>query len=337
MPRTPATAGRTAKDQERRLVRAIREGDRAAFDALILPHLSALQARTRRAVRSRPDVDADDIVQETLVRSFEAFHLYDERYDFEQYLFGIAKYALRRRLSASMREIAVAWDEAVEDAGNGPVLPLAESLPAAARALAGADRFPRPDERALASARLRELLEAVLAYGGYPHQQVAFAYATVLWGKRKADAAAPDGCGHTRERPDKSPVTSDPDRVVRELSETPLAIAGREFRREIEAIGAAGASDFAEAFRPFEHRLGLTIRELFARDRASLRTFGALGERRTGDTRLADYYGRDARRSVSDWIDAVKTRVRKYLTGRLDLSRSPFPMPPPPHNLGEDR
>lgn len=324
MPKAPA---RRTRERERALIRAARDGDRDAFCELLRPHLATLRSRTRGAVRTRPEVDADNVVQETLIRSFEALSLYDEQYEFAQYLFGIAKYTVRRHLSATGREVALLWDQSTDVAIDGSdALPI-QTLGSAARALSGADRFPPPDQRTRARARLRELLEALLTYGGYPHQQVAFGYGTVLWGKPKATAIPPRGQASARQRPDKVPITSDPEGVVRELSDAPLHSAGRDFRAEIEAIEGLGSSELDRAFRAFDYRVRLVGRELFVNDRASERLLGHLADRVIGETELREYYGKTPQRSVADWIEAVKTRVGKYLAGEFDRNRCPLPMP----------
>lgn len=321
---------------ERGYVVAAKSGDRDAFDLLLREHLPALRARVRGALRHRPDIDADEIVQQTMVRSFQAFDVFDERYAFGQYLFGIAKYILRRHLCATAREVAIAWDETPANEGS-PCLWEVESLPDGARALAGVDRFARPDRHAVDRTRLCELLEAVMLHGGYPHQQIAFAYGTVLWGKRNVVRNESSVALAGRSRPDKKPITSDPDRVMRELSGTPLAVAGDELRREIAASERLAPTDLGPAFHPFESRARLRVGELFTLDPVSRRRFEGLRDRIVGATTLSDYYGEDPRKSIADWIAAVKKRTEKYFSGRLDLTKTTLPMPGGHDNSGGGR
>jgi DNA-directed RNA polymerase specialized sigma24 family protein len=334
----PGSRSERQLQDERDYIAAAKQGDRAAFDALLGPLIPALRARVRGALQSRSDLDPDEIVQQTLVRSFQAIGVFDERYQFRQYAFGIAKYILRRHLCSTSREVAVAWDEAPDDP-NGVRVPGPDALSDAARALIGVDRFPPPDRHAVDRTRLRELIEAVMLHGGYPHQLIAFAYATVLWGKRNADPPPPrrsakEGTTPSRSRPGKVPITSDPDRVARELSGTPLFDAGRLFRREIEVREGLAAPDLDPAFAPLEYRMGLRVEQLFAMDPVSLRRHAAMNDCRVGATRLSDYYGQNPRKSIADWIAAVKTKTEKYLTGRLDRTRISLPMPGDPDNPG---
>jgi len=308
------------------LVRSVIAGEGSAFDDLVAPHLASLYGHVRFTLRGRPDLDIDEVVQESLVRAYQAIDVFDSRYRFSQYLFGIAKFILRRHMCASSREVAVSWLDQPEAADN-PHPPVA-TLTAAALALTGAGRFPAPDAETLDRAVVHEVLGAVLAHGGYPHQQLAFAFATVLWGKRKSDRSALRRTAAGKSaRPDKVPITSDPERVVRDLSDRPLGELCAEFRRELALLEDLADRDLSPAFAPLDYRLQLTAGVLFANDRVSARRAADLQDLVVGDTCLNDYYGHDPRKSVADWIAAVKKRSLKSLTGRIDLQRSPLPMP----------
>jgi DNA-directed RNA polymerase specialized sigma24 family protein len=326
----PDTDTKPRDDGEIAQIRAARAGDPDAFCRLVKPYLPALRARVRYAVRNRTEIDPEEIVQDTLLRSYQSLAVFDERHTFGQYLFGIARYAILRQAAARRREIAVAWQEAGDSPASGAtVLPGADEIPETFAAFAGAARFPTPDARVRARHRFHLLLSAFLAHGGYPHQQIAFGFSVMLYGKAKAKgdlhAAGP------RTRADKVDVTGDPDRVVRELSRTSLEDSGNELRTELEGREVILPQDMDEAFRPFLYRMGMTGAALFARDPTSRAQFADLAGTRIGGTHLESYYGKDPRRSVADWSKAVKTRVRRYLSGELDRTRSPLPMP------GEDR
>lgn len=307
-------------------IRRARAGDSAAFCDLVKPYLPTLRARVRHAVRNRTEIDPDEIVQDTLIRSYQALAVFDERHTFAQYLFGIARYAVLRQAGARRREIAVAWQEGGEATeGETTSLPGADEIPASFAAIAGAGRFPEPDARVRARHRFRVMLMAFLAHGGYPHQQIAFGFSIMLYGKAKGGSRrAADGA---RRRAEKVEVTGDPDRVVRELTDLSLDRSGVDMRMELEHREILLPCDLEAAFRPLVFRLGLIGRTLFGRDPVSQSQFCRLAETRIGETRLADYYGKDPRRSVADWSKAVKTRVRRYLLSEAEIGRSPLPMP----------
>lgn len=293
------------------------------------PHLPGLRARVRRAIRGRPEFDPEDIVQECLIRGYQALSLFDERYSFAQYLFGIARYAILRRVGSRQREIAVAWqDSGGASAPGSTPLPRDSEIPEAFAAVAGAARFPPPDARVTARNRFRVLLGAFLTHGGYPHQQIAFGFSVVVFGKAKERRATGRGSNEKpRFRPDKVEVTGDPDRVVRELTDVPLDRSGKDLKAEIEGMDAFLPRDLDDQFRPLFHRLGLPGRSLFAKDPVSRARFRRLDDTRIGETRLADYYGSDPRRSVADWSKAVKSRVRRFLQGESDVAGSSLPTP----------
>ena len=49
--------------------------DKDAFESLVRPHLTALRAAARRLTRNAPD--ADDLLQDALVRAARSFHLFE--------------------------------------------------------------------------------------------------------------------------------------------------------------------------------------------------------------------------------------------------------------------
>lgn len=321
---------RTERKQDERdesdLIRSARAGDRDAFCELVQPFLSTLRSRVRRAVHNRSEIDPEEIVQETLIRSFQSLSIFDERHTFAQYLFGIARYATLRHVAERSREIAVDWHQGFSDEDAEVAhLPGTSQIPAAFHARALAMQFPPPDARVRERHRFRALFSAFLAYGGYPHQQVAFGFSVMLWGKQKAKEAVL--LQRKRERPDKVDVTGDPTRVVQDLSDTLLEHAGRDFRTEIEAAERLDPRDLEDLFRPFDCRLSLLGKDLFAKDPASQAQFSSLAEERIGSTCLANYYGSDPRRSVADWSRAVKERLRKHFLGASDPALSHLPMP----------
>lgn len=319
------------------LVRAALAGDRTAFEALARPHLVPLRHHVRHALRGKTEFDIDEVVQQTLVRAYLALDMFDPRYRFGQYLFGIAKYIVRRQLCAVPREAAMDWAAApgAEFDLDRLATEAATRAPAALRALAGVERFAPPDACTLDRAVFHELLTAVLAHGGYPHQQLAFAFGTVVWGKGKA--ARPRLPAGARRRPDKVPLTSDPDRVVRELSAVPLRELRHRLAQELATGSEPGGEVPPEIFAALDYRLDLSVGALFAADVVSSRRAAALSDRRVGGTTLADYYGADPRKSVADWIGAVKKRALRHLTGRTDPLRSPLPWPPGHGNLPSSR
>lgn len=74
---------------ERKLIRRVLDGDRAAAEELVRTHQGSLYGYMLR-LSGRPDV-AEDVVQEAFVRAISNLHRYDERFRFSTWLFTIAK------------------------------------------------------------------------------------------------------------------------------------------------------------------------------------------------------------------------------------------------------
>jgi len=109
---------------------AARAGDRAAFEALVGPHLASLRSYLQRMSGS-PD-DAADLVQDTLVKAFEQRASFRGDASFKTWLFRIASNAAIDHLRGRKR-----WAEDAQER---------------AKAAASADRdFPRAAREAVAA------------------------------------------------------------------------------------------------------------------------------------------------------------------------------------------
>jgi RNA polymerase sigma-70 factor (ECF subfamily) len=73
---------------EQSLVAAARTGDRAAFGALVEPHRRALHLHCYRMTGSL--TDADDMVQESLLKAWRRIHTFEGRAPFRSWLYKIA-------------------------------------------------------------------------------------------------------------------------------------------------------------------------------------------------------------------------------------------------------
>lgn len=121
------------------------------------------------------------------------------------------------------------------------------------------------------------------------------------------------------------PVTGDPDRVVREVGPRDLFESCGDL---VEGIGREASLEpgFLSRVRaPLDARLELAPPDLFARDRTSLLQFERLGTRIAGKTPLCDYFGKDERKSVSDWTRGVKERIKKVFADPEARKRIPLP------------
>jgi len=84
------------------LVRAVCEGDRAAYGLLVDRHLAAVYAVALRLLRNT--AEAEDTAQDTFVRAMERLHQYDPEHSFHNWILKIATNQSLNRLRSRRRE-----------------------------------------------------------------------------------------------------------------------------------------------------------------------------------------------------------------------------------------
>lgn len=317
------------------LVEKALAGEERSFEALLSPVYSNLREYVHGALRGSPRADPDEIMAEVIRRAWLNLHRFIPIYTFRSYIFGIAKMSILRACRRKPARETTLTDLSVEDLDSGEaVQPEPALLPqdhsARGFALSGIVRLPRPDQRVHSSSILREMIIAMLAYGGYPHQQVAFGFSVAMWGEAKKEAKARSGSvgKPLSSGRSKVPVTGDPDQVVERLADELLTESARSLREFFEIEAQVADDDLDRAFYPFLYRLSLIGSGLFSKDVASARLFGHLERERISETSLRQYFGKNPRKSVADWTDGVKTNTAKALAGTFDTRRSPLPFPP---------
>jgi len=126
------------------LVARTRAGDADAFGALVSRYYDACRRFAYHMLGDRSD--ADDVVQETLMRAYRAIERYDERDQFRGWLFRILTNQCRNALTARGRRTRrfVQDNVALEQAHAPAVgLQLGAEHASLARALAQLDAFQR--------------------------------------------------------------------------------------------------------------------------------------------------------------------------------------------------
>ena len=125
-------------DEDEQLLRAWRDGDDAAGNALVERHFSTVY----RFFRSKVDTDVEDLTQRTFMLSLEGLDRLRRDRDFRAYLLGIARRLLLRRFR----------DKAIRRRNEDPMVMCAEELSdTPSRAVAARD------ERKLLAQGLRKI------------------------------------------------------------------------------------------------------------------------------------------------------------------------------------
>src|SRR6058998_792878 len=123
----PATTARSAGiPRERELLRAARKGDRDAFGRLVEPFRRELQAHCYRMLGSY--ADAEDALQETLLRAWRALPRFEERSSLRSWLYVIATNACLRALERRPKRVLPIDYAPAADPHGGPGEPLVESV-----------------------------------------------------------------------------------------------------------------------------------------------------------------------------------------------------------------
>lgn len=78
---------RAAKEEERGLVRRVREGDVAAFDQLVRRYYAQAGAVARRLMENRED--AEDLVHDAFLRALDRIETFDETRDFGPWFYRL--------------------------------------------------------------------------------------------------------------------------------------------------------------------------------------------------------------------------------------------------------
>lgn len=310
--------------EEIHLVRRWLQGDEEAFGGLWEAHQPGLLRYLRSRVRTAPRLDVDDVSQDVWLYVHQNLHKFDEAYEFGQFLFGLARNVVQRALSRKdpidpvggvndLPEPGIDRSRRTQAAGAGP-----KPHPDFARLLRDRSEEFDPDQAAI----FREMFELTFRCGGYPHQTLAFCFSIMVYGQTKREGSPTSGRVEGREN---SPVRGNPGQVVKSLSDRQLGLLTDKLV-EFSAAGMERNERAAlEASAPIRERLCLNGEELFGRDDVSRRLFEDLAKMIIAETQLDAYYGKNPAKSVTDWTNAVKKRVRSRLDGSSSCARCVLP------------
>jgi DNA-directed RNA polymerase specialized sigma24 family protein len=333
----PGSSGRggrkAVREREQELIHRTLSGERAAFDQLLQPHEPSLRRFLRDQLTPRPETSVEEALQEVRLYIYRRLDRYDSSYPFLVFARALARNIIKRFLyqRTDHSPNRASDDQEGKTAGMEELSPLdLEKLPKTLREIMGEGRFRSPGDLPPPSREFLELFEIFLRHGGYPHQQVSFGYSVLIWGrpkrvvrnsgKQKEEA---DSQSLVRDLSEKVPITGDPDRVVREVGPERLEPAAGDMLDEIGRTLQLDPVYMRRVRRPIDHRLQMHVEELFSGDATSLKIFADLKHRRTADTRLEEYFGKDPRKSIADWTRIAKERIRRAVESSDSRNRIP--------------
>jgi len=151
----------TAKIQlgsEAALMARVRSGDDEAFYELVRPHERSIYLAALSIVHN--DADAEEVIQETILKAFKAIGRFREEAKFSTWIFQIAINESRMKLRKDRRHLYDSLDEPVKGEEQGDYIP---------RDFADWREIP---SEALDNARLREALTKALASLSPKYRQV---------------------------------------------------------------------------------------------------------------------------------------------------------------------
>jgi RNA polymerase sigma-70 factor, ECF subfamily len=121
-----ATARSTGIRRERELLRAARDGDRNAFGRLVEPFRRELQGHCYRMLGSY--ADAEDALQETLLRAWRALPRFEERSSLRSWLYRIATNACLRTIERRPKRVLPIDYTPASDPHDGPAEPVSDPI-----------------------------------------------------------------------------------------------------------------------------------------------------------------------------------------------------------------
>ena len=287
------------KDPTLALVTAAQAGDPEAFNQLVSSFERALKGFILGRIPELMKDDVDDIAQEVWLAVLTRLRLAGgtDAYDPAKGAFYTwlttcrAKYIVKqwvtRVLRRTSRESPASPDENVEERTQEPA-GLEEGHP---------DAIARFEEQLrLRLAVFNEVLRLAFLCGGYPHQQLAFGYSKLLYGRT---------------------VQGDSRKVDAQHGHVPLAPLCEDFWRDYCAavsLDAEASRRLSDYLAPVRTRAAMFVEDLFKFSPVLLAQLRAFHGRVAGTLSFRDHYTqRGFTTAIPDWCDKVARRVRAVL------------------------
>ena len=263
------------------------KGDRDAFNRLVERYNEAIVGYLRTFTAN----DADDLAQKVWLQAWAHLAKYDRtRSPFYSWVRGIARHLGQRWRRKRVIEVSGMFDD--PDVEDG-LATLASTEQTPQDLLAEEEKLR---QRHLAYCRLFYVL---FRCGGYPHEQLGFGLAKLIYGQKSNRAI------------EGAAAAADANYGAEELGRIAEFFC-EEYQAALCRWSPAWPACLSEDLRPLRIRLQYTVGELKPQ-RAS--TGASLQEMIVGHTHLKDYYGGGRRKThpISDWCGRVESQLRRVV------------------------
>jgi len=309
-----------SKEEETALVHAARAGNRGAINRLVRSFNHVLVGYMLRNVWWMQPDDAEDLAQETWKEVLTKIGIPENQggYSCEKGRFFtwiknyILDFKIKRHAAQRMRYPTA--QPSCHEEGEDWI----SRLPDPDRTFIPDVNLEIRDELQLEIERLKrihlayiELLRILFRCGGYPHQQLAYAFSKLVFG-RESDRG----------------TEGSPQRLNREYGTIPLEQLIDLFWKSYCATSnipedILNGSD--RLLEPTKCRLEYNIATLFLLDRASRDRFAHIGAQKTGATTLCDFWEKHKNgftSAVPDWCYKVRMRIQRSMKVPRDASET---------------
>lgn len=163
-------------------------------------------------------------------------------------------------------------------------------------------RFTEPGMLGVVSDAYSKLFCIVFKCGGYPHEQLSFAFSKHIYGQASSRAIE----GSSAKLESKHGDTR-LDKLLDEYWQSYISISGLQ-DEELQRL--------AHCLEPVRLRMGLKVKELMSLAPAALKFYARHKNKQVARTCLRDYYANSHRSSssvISDWCYGVEDKVRRVI------------------------
>ncbi|MBD3182119.1 hypothetical protein GF312_07495 [Candidatus Poribacteria bacterium] len=293
-------------EEENKLIEKFQKGDKSVLVKLSEKYNEILFKYIIRQIKTRTynyEDDARNILHNTWIKVTDKINKYDpQRGTFGKYVYTLAKNEIEDYFPQRKKE------------------PRYDSLDSA---INKTSEFRRPDiillkkeELEMKKRAFMELFRILFLCGGYPHQQLAFAYSKLIYGKSKRRSKEKDS-----SRINGGMIGSHQE-TDRKQGHKPLRSLADSFLKDYEPeLDTKELEKLRNHLKPLYKRLNMRVNSLFADlpNKIDLEEIlNILGNNIVGTTCLRDYSKEGQyTNSISDWCDKIVKSFEIYLNVKI--------------------